>query len=120
MLEDTNSLDASLLSVLCPYLADGRNTDAKITEHVFKSNTENELEWFEEGDVPFVDRGFRDVADLLEDFGIKTLMPRFIAKYQKQLSTEDANETRLVTKVCGVVESVNGRIKQWKSLKCNA
>ena len=77
--------DGYILSVFCPYLADERNTDAKLTEHMFKSNNENKLEWFEEGDVLFVDRGFRDVANLLEDFGIKTHMPRFIAKYQKKL-----------------------------------
>ena len=43
-------------------------------------------------------------------------MPHFIARSQKQLSTEEANETRLVTKVRWVVESTNGRIKQWKAL----
>ena len=63
-----------------------------------------------------VDRGFRDVADLLEECGIKTHMPHFIGKSQKALSTEEANETRLVTKVRWVVESANGRIKQWKAL----
>ena len=103
--------DGYILSELGPYLADGRNTDAKITEHMFKSNTENILELFEDGDV-LVDRGFRDMADLLKDFGIKTRMPRFIAKSQKQLSAEDTNETRLVTKVRWVVESVKYRIKQ--------
>ena len=47
----------------------------------------------------------------MEEFGIKAHMPYFIAKSQKQLSTEEANETRLVTKVRWVVESTNGRIK---------
>ena len=83
---------------------------------MFKSNTENIQDWFEEGDVLVVDRGFRDVADLLEECGIKTHMPHFIGKSQKALSTEEANETRLVTKVRWVVESANGRIKQWKAL----
>ena len=108
--------DGYIISVLGPYLADGRNNDAKITEHMFKSNTENIQDWFEEGDVLVVDRGFRDVADLLEECGIKTHMPHFIGKSQKALSTEEANETRLVTKVRWVVESANGRIKQWKAL----
>ena len=56
------------------------------------------------------------MADLLEEFGIKAHMPHFIAKSQKQLSTEEANETRLVTKLRWVVESTNGRIKQWEAL----
>ena len=36
--------DGYILSVLGPYLADGRNNDAKITEHMFKSNAETILE----------------------------------------------------------------------------
>ena len=56
------------------------------------------------------------MADLFEEFGIKTHMPHFIAKSHKQLSTEEANETRLYIKVRWVVESTNGRIKQWKAL----
>ena len=46
--------------------------------------------WFEDGDVLVVDRGFRDVADFMEEFGINTHMPHFIAKSPKQLSTEEA------------------------------
>ena len=110
--------DGYIISVLGPYL-DGHNSDSKITEHMLKSNTENMTEWFQQGDVLVVGRGFRDVADLLEDFGIKSHMPHFLTKSQKQLSTEEANETRLVTKVRWVVESVNGRVKQ-DSFKCNA
>jgi hypothetical protein len=41
-------------------------------------------------------------------------MPVFLHKGQKQHSTEDANISRLVTKVRWVVESVNARVKQWK------
>ena len=41
-------------------------------------------------------------------------MPHFLNKSQKQHTTEEANETRLVTKVRWVVESANGRIKKWK------
>ena len=59
--------DGYILSVFGPYLADGRNSDSKITEHMLKSNTENMTEWFQQGDVLVVDSGF---ADLLEDFGI--------------------------------------------------
>ena len=43
-------------------------------------------------------------------------MPHFLTQSQKQLSTEEANETRLVTKVRWVVESVNGKVKQWKAV----
>ena len=76
----------------------------------------NAVDWFEKGDVLVVDRGFRDVTELLKEFCIESYMPHFLSKSQKQLSTEEANEIRLVTKVRRLVESVNGRVKQWKAL----
>ena len=108
--------DGYILSVLGPFLADGKNNDANITKSLFESNTENITEWFEDDDVLVVDRGFRDVIDLLSDKGIQTEMPHFLQKTEKQHSTEEANESRLVTKVRWVVESANGQIKQWKAL----
>ena len=80
------------------------------------SNAEDMRNWFSEGDVHIVDRGFRDVTELLNDCGIKTEMPHFLKKSDKQHSTEEASEFRLVTKVRWVVESANGRIKQWNAL----
>jgi hypothetical protein len=38
----------------------------------------------------------------------------FLKKGAKQHTTEDANASRLVTKIRWIVESVNGRIKQWR------
>lgn len=108
--------DGYILSVLGPYLADGRNNDANITKHMLKTNTENIKDWFQDDDVLVVDRGFRDVTELLNDAGIKTEMPFFLPKGQKQHTHTEANESRLVTKVRWVVESANGRIKQWKTL----
>ena len=108
--------DGYILTVLGPYLADGNNSDARITEYMLKSNSEDIRNWFSEGDVLIFDRGFRDVTDLLNDCGIKTEMPHFLKKSKKQHSTEEANESRLVTKVRWVVESANERIKQWRSL----
>ncbi|GFW89614.1 hypothetical protein TNCV_1024981 [Trichonephila clavipes] len=40
-------------------------------------------------------------------------MPAFLDK-QAQLSTEDANETRLVTSIRWVVVAVNGQLKNWR------
>ena len=54
--------DGCILTVLGPYLADGKNSDAKITEHMLKSYSEYLRNWFNEGDVLIVDRGFRDVT----------------------------------------------------------
>lgn len=43
-------------------------------------------------------------------------MPYYLSKGSSEHSTEEANLSRLVTKVRWVVESANGRIKHWKLL----
>jgi hypothetical protein len=70
--------------------------------------------WTREGDVFVVDRGFKDSVDFLNELGITTEMPAFLDKGQKQLTTEQSNTSRLVTKIRWVVQSANGRLKSWK------
>lgn len=74
--------DGYILSVLRPYLAVDRNSNAKITVHMLKSNAEFfvHIDWFHEGDVRIVDRGFRDATDLLEQFGTMSQMPHVLAR----------------------------------------
>ena len=108
--------DDYILTVLGPNSCGWEKSDAKITEHMLKSNVEDITNWFEENDVLVVDRGFRDAVDILKKFGISARMPHFLNKSQKQHTTEEANEPRLVTKVRWIVESANGRIKKWKAL----
>ncbi|XP_062587204.1 uncharacterized protein LOC134248846 [Saccostrea cucullata] len=99
-----------------PYLADIKNNDANILTHMLKSNVEDIKHWVHENDIFVVDRGFRDAICFLEDLGIKAEIPSFMKQGSKQLSTEDANASRLITKVRWVVESANARIKRWKYL----
>ena len=106
-----------IISILGPYLADHKNNDAGILKHNIKCNMESMNNWIQPGDVMIVDRGFRDATELLEDLGIHTEMPKFLQKGQKQFSCDEANISRMVTKVRWVVESVNGRLKQWKYLQ---
>ncbi len=61
-----------------------------------------------------VDRGFRDCLTDLQNLGYDTKMPLFMKKDQKQYTTDEANKTRLITKVRWVIESANGRVKQWR------
>jgi hypothetical protein len=86
------------LSVMGPYLA--KNNDATILTHIMKSNIEDIRNWVQENDIFIVDRGFRDSLDYLEELGIQAKMPSFMAKGEKQMPTENANTSRLVTKVC--------------------
>ncbi|CAF0918056.1 unnamed protein product [Brachionus calyciflorus] len=50
------------------------------------------------GDVILVDRGFRDSIEYFENKKLRVMMPAFIAKYRKQLTCQQANHSRLVTK----------------------
>ncbi|XP_062577231.1 uncharacterized protein LOC134239089 [Saccostrea cucullata] len=104
------------VSILGPYLADNKNNDASILQHIIKTNAEDIRSWLSEDDIFIVDRGFRDALPLLEDLGIQAEMPRFLLKGQNQMTTDDANMSRLVTKVRWVVESSNARIKRWRYL----
>lgn len=102
------------VSILGPYCSDFKNNVANILKHAFVTDTENVKDWVKDGDVFVVDRGFRDSVDFLEDLGIKSEMPAFLDRGQKQLTTEQSNLSRLVTKIRWVVESANARLKSWK------
>ncbi|CAF3216884.1 unnamed protein product [Rotaria sp. Silwood2] len=103
-----------IVSCMGPYFADYKNNDAEITKHIIYKNKENIGQWLEKGDILVVDRGFRDALDYLHLMGYQTYMPSFLAKGEKQFTAETANQTRFVTKVRWVIESANGRIKQWR------
>ena len=108
------STDGYIVSMLGPYFSDYKNNDAEITKHIIYNNREDILDWMKPNDVLVVDRGFRDSLDDLHKFGYKTKMPYFLSKKANQFTTDEANQTRLVTKIRWVVESANGRIKQWR------
>ncbi|XP_045173214.2 uncharacterized protein LOC123534842 [Mercenaria mercenaria] len=108
--------DGYILAILGPYFSDGKNNDASITKHMMATNEGNIDDWVKENDTCIVDRGFRDSIEFLEERGIQVHMPSFLKKGQKQHSCEEANQNRLITKVRWVVESANGRLKQFKLL----
>lgn len=63
-----------------------------------------------------VDRGFRDAVTFMEENGLQVHMPFYLPRGKKQHSTTEANISWMVTKVRWVVESANGRLKQWRLL----
>lgn len=69
-----------IVSVLGPYLADSKNSDANIPNHMIRSNAEQMKEWVREGDIFVVDRGFRDSGEIQNDLGITMEMPTFPPK----------------------------------------
>lgn len=70
--------------------------------------------WLKENDVMIFDRGFRDCLRLSEDLKLVAKMPHFL-RGEKQHTDTEANESRLITNVRWVVESVNALLKT-----CNA
>ena len=87
------------VSVLGPYFADSQNNDASILKHIINTNTEEIKNWMKPSDIFVVDRGFRDSIDLLEELGMQAEIPAFMKRGEKQMAMEEANASRLVTKV---------------------
>lgn len=94
--------DGYILSVLGPYLADYGNNDANITKHILNNNLEEVRSWLRKDDIFIVDRGFRDAVEYLEGIGLKVEMPSYLTKGKKQHTVEEANLSRLVTKVSSI------------------
>lgn len=100
-----------ILDIHGPYFSDSRNNDAAMLQNEFDRNEDRMREWFPEGSIIVVDRGYRDVTELFRNLGIYWKMPALLQPGQRQLSTEEANESRLVTKTRWIVEARNGHIK---------
>ena len=62
-------------------------------------------------DVFVLDLGFRNVVKDLGEKNLKVLIPALKGK-RKQLSTEESNQSRFVTKIRWAVEAVHGMLKQ--------
>ena len=59
-------------------------------------------------DIILLDRGFRDcIKSLEDDYRFCPKMPSFLRKKEKQLDTNDANYSRLVTKCRWPIEVTN-------------
>lgn len=59
--------------------------------------------WFQDGDI--LDRGYQDAIPMLEALEIRVKMPSILKPGQRQFSTEQANESRLVTKTKWIIEA---------------
>ncbi|KYN28329.1 hypothetical protein ALC57_02254 [Trachymyrmex cornetzi] len=103
--------DGYILDIHGPYFSDARNNDAAVLEREFQNDAGALREWLGENAIIIVDRGYRDVLPLLQNLVIETHMPPLLQEGQTQLSTEDANDSRLITKSRWIVEARNGHIK---------
>lgn len=100
--------DGYIIDMLGPYHAN--QNDATIMKGIM-SSANGLPELVVPGDAFIVDRGFRDVKAELEQKGFQVLMPALKGK-RKQLTTIEANDSRLVTKIRWSVEAIHGILKQ--------
>lgn len=103
--------DGFIVSVHGPYFADVRNNDARILINEFNQDREQVRNWVRDNDIFVLDRGYRDAVEFLEALHLNCEMPSFLARGQRQFSTEEANQSRKVTKTRWIVESGNGHLK---------
>lgn len=98
-----------------PYVE--KMNDASIMKHILENHRAHITAKLLPGDVFLLDRGFRDCENEIKSMGIEVKMPQFIQKTDKnaQLTTEKANQSRLVTANRFMIESRNGNMKTiWK------
>lgn len=98
-----------IVYALGPYEA--RDNDATIMRKIDENY--NAFDVLDDGDTLILDRGFRDCVNHFEDKGFTVLMPSLVQKSEKkgQLTTIEANRTRLVTAIRFIVETRNGHMK---------
>lgn len=103
------SCNGEIIFALGPYPA--VQNDATILKSIFEST--DALDMLQNNDVLILDRGFRDCVHFLRQKGMIVKMPHLIQKCdnKRQLSTIDANHSRLVTAIRFVVETRNGHLK---------
>ena len=104
--------DGYIVDFFGPYI--GTSNDAKILNDILENTELKSL--LKPNDCFVVDRGFRDVIKKIESMGYSIIMPA-LRSSEKQLTTKQANESRVVTKIRWVVECIHGIVKQkWKIL----
>ena len=95
-------LDGYVVDIIGPF--EGTLNDANITKEILETN--NCLTtWLNGTGQMIVDRGFRDIIEVLQQLGYEVHMPAFLKKGEKQLSTADINLSRLCTKTQWSVEA---------------
>ncbi|KAF5302341.1 hypothetical protein FQA39_LY10380 [Lamprigera yunnana] len=103
--------DGYILAIQGPYFCDSRDNDAAFLQNDFEIDAKRMRHWFQEDDVVIVDRGYQDAVELLQRLGIVCKITAHLERGESQITTENANALRIITKQRWVVEAQNGHIK---------
>lgn len=98
--------DGTILFVAGPFKA--TENDAVIMSKILDENIPA-MSNLERGDIIFTDRGFRDVVPVLKRKGFDVKLPA--CSRARQLTREEANQSRFVTKLRYDIERINGVMK---------
>ena len=90
-----------------PYFSDGKHNDSEIWLDIEINNSCNIKDILSKDDKIIADKGFSH----LKDNKFEIIHPYILKKDKKQLSSFEANKSRLITKMRNVNERVFGRIK---------
>lgn len=102
------AVDGTIIDVFGPFAAN--KNDAEILKIIFEKTSIEKI--FNKGDIILVDRGFRDVTNMLKQKQLDVRIPSFIKKgTHGQLTDKQSGQTRLITKMRFVIELANGRMK---------
>lgn len=100
--------DGTIIDVFGPFEA--TINDANILKKIFEQTSIGKM--YNAGDIVLLDRGFRDCVKFLENKKIVVKIPAFVQKGTNgQLTTKQANQSRLVSKMRFIIEAANGRMK---------
>ena len=73
----------------------GSDNDASMMDYIMHFSSF--LDYFQEEDIMIVDRGFRDALPAFWAMNMETFMPHFLRRGQKQFTTQQANDNRIVS-----------------------
>ena len=97
-------------------LFSAKDNDATIMKSVIEKNRRKFKDIFKDGDVFIVDRGLRVCKSILKQMNYRVAMLAYIPPKEKQMTTKQGNQTRMITKCRYKVKVVNGNIKQFRFL----
>lgn len=75
------------------------NNEAKILIAEFERDNNLMEQWLQRGDIFILDQGYRDAIPHLDQIGIIHRMPPALKSGDRQLSTLEVNESRLIKQI---------------------